>query len=372
MRRLALALGVLGAALGVLAAPAGAANQFVSVRDDVFVQNRVAVKPGESVTWTNPGPPGGTRNPHNVDFDDGLFTEPQDPSTFWNPRTRMFPTAGTYLYHCHQHGAPGGVGMSGVVFVNAIGDLPPIATLSVYPNPVATGETVHFDATSSSDSDGIAKFEWDLDGDGSFEKDTGRIPTTSQSYTSPVTLIAKVRVTDNQGISDVRTRLLQINAPASPPASVGAPNFVTPAAMADRTAPLVSDYGVTNKAFQVAKASTPTSGKAAKKTGTTFRYKLSEAATVKIDVQALLPGRKKGQACVKSSSKLKKAKKCVRIVSQGTLTRTSHVGANAVAFSGRVGSRRLKPGSYQAVLTAADAAGNASGKKTVAFKVIRG
>ncbi|MDQ6751618.1 MAG: hypothetical protein M3Z33_12825, partial [Actinomycetota bacterium] len=103
----------------------------------------------------------------------------------------------------------------------------------------------------------------------------------------------------------------------------------------------------------------------------TFKYNLSEAATVKIELQQLLPGRKKGKACVKPTAKLSKAKKCVRAASQGTLTRTSHAGANAVAFSGRVGSRALKPGSYQAVLTATDAARNVSARKTLAFKVVR-
>jgi len=92
---------------------------------------------------------------------------------------------------------------------------------------------------------------------------------------------------------------------------------------------------------------------------------------VKIDLQQLLPGRTKGKTCVKPSAKLRTAKKCLRVASQGTLTRTSHVGANTVAFTGRAGNKTLRPGNYQAVLTATDAAGNPSARKTLAFRVVR-
>jgi trimeric autotransporter adhesin len=63
----------------------------------------------------------------------------------------------------------------------------------------------------------------------------------------------------------------------------------------------------------------------------------------------------------------------VRItIGHHTLTFTGRAGANADAFSGRVGGRALAPGSYKASLVATDRAGNASKPVTTTFKIVRG
>lgn len=41
-----------------------------------------------------------------------------------------------------------------------------------------------------------------------------------------------------------------------------------------------------------------------------------------------------------------------------------------VAFSGRIGTRRLSPGRYRFAVTATDAAGNRSRVRTIGFTVI--
>ena len=64
----------------------------------------------------------------------------------------------------------------------------PAAALSGVHEPARTGETVTFDASGSRDADGsIAKYEWDLDGDGTYERDTGTDPVTQTSYRDPTT-----------------------------------------------------------------------------------------------------------------------------------------------------------------------------------------
>jgi hypothetical protein len=46
---------------------------------------------------------------------------------------------------------------------------PPSASFTAAPNPVRVGEAVSFDASESADTGGtITKYEWDLDGNGSF------------------------------------------------------------------------------------------------------------------------------------------------------------------------------------------------------------
>ena len=131
---------------------------------------------------------------------------------------------------------------------------------------------------------------------------------------------------------------------------------------------------MTNRTFVVGGRRTPTFGTAAAKTahkkGTTFKFTLSEAATARIVIAQRRPGRRKGKKCVAPTKKLARAKKCTRIVTEGTLTRVSHPGANRVAFTGRIGTKALRPGRYQATLTATDAARNTSARRTIFFKIV--
>jgi hypothetical protein len=75
---------------------------------------------------------------------------------------------------------------------------------------------------------------------------------------------------------------------------------------------------------------------------------------------------------VKPTPKLRKKRACVRYVPAGTLTRSKlAAGPHSTPFSGRIGKRALKPGSYRATLMATDAAGNKSAPKTVTFRIVR-
>ena len=56
----------------------------------------------------------------------------------------------------------------------------PTASISASPSPALTGETVSFDASSSSvPLSQITDYQWDLNGDGTFETDTATSPTSS-------------------------------------------------------------------------------------------------------------------------------------------------------------------------------------------------
>ncbi|MDQ6928798.1 MAG: hypothetical protein M3159_09110, partial [Actinomycetota bacterium] len=159
--------------------------------------------------------------------------------------------------------------------------------------------------------------------------------------------------------------------PASPSDGLASSGTTTTIGSADGLAPSVSRYGLSNNPFVVG-GRTPTFGVAARtkhKRGTTFRYTLSEAATVKIAIVRGRAGRRKGSKCVAPTRALRRAHKCIRRFAQGTLTRTSHQGVNSVAFSGRIGSKVLRPGGYQATLIATDAARNNSTPKTITFTI---
>jgi PKD domain/Beta-propeller repeat len=88
--------------------------------------------------------------------------------------------------------------------------LKPVAALTVAPNPVLVGRAVTFDATTSTAPNGIAKYEWDTDGDGTFERDTGNTSTTTQTYFVAGTINVGVRVTDNAGLTSTASTALRI------------------------------------------------------------------------------------------------------------------------------------------------------------------
>jgi PKD domain/Bacterial Ig-like domain len=83
---------------------------------------------------------------------------------------------------------------------------PPQALIDALPQPAYTGETVQFVAARHDDSDGtVVRYEWDLDGDGSFERDTGADSTTSTTYSTPRDFEVAVRVTDGVGLTNTST-----------------------------------------------------------------------------------------------------------------------------------------------------------------------
>src|SRR5829696_1339680 len=87
--------------------------------------------------------------------------------------------------------------------------------------------TVAFDASASADPDGsVVSYEWDLNGDSVYEKDTGAEPRVENAYEPGTTLIASVRVTDDAGASDDATAAVVVAAapePAAEPAASPAP-----------------------------------------------------------------------------------------------------------------------------------------------------
>jgi PKD repeat protein len=78
----------------------------------------------------------------------------------------------------------------------------PSAAFTVSPNPVRPGQSLAFDASGSSDPSGqIVKYEWDLDGDGVYETETGSNPKLTTSISTPGTYNVGLRVIDNHGAS---------------------------------------------------------------------------------------------------------------------------------------------------------------------------
>jgi hypothetical protein len=129
-----------------------------------------------------------------------------------------------------------------------------------------------------------------------------------------------------------------------PPPPAGEPGG---GASLDRQAPLIGRFRATPSLFAAARAATPVSARVAR--GTRFRYTLSEAARVTVRIQRARPGR--------------------GYVRVGTLRRSGAKGANSIRFTGRIGTRALRPGRYRALISATDAAGNRSPLSRTAFRI---
>src|SRR5215211_3058228 len=163
----------------------------------------------------------------DFDYDGTTFDEnatgPSASTSYASPGTRtvaMRVTDGTEV-----DGTAETVIATNPVTVNA----QPNASFTVSPNPAQDGQNVSFDGSASDDPDpggSITTYEWDLDGNGSFETNTAGAATTSRTYSAPAQLTVRLRVTDNNGASGETTRSLRINAP--PTAQIGTPSPAVP------------------------------------------------------------------------------------------------------------------------------------------------
>ena len=139
----------------------------------------------------------------------------------------------------------------------------------------------------------------------------------------------------------------------------------------DRTAPvLLGRPAFGPNVFRVAPGATPVVARANR--GSKLSFTLSEASTAAIRIEKPAAGRRKGRSCVAPTKKLRRGKKCKRWKPVGTLTRKGlPAGKAVVPFTGRIGTRALRPGRYRAAITATDAAGNASKVAIAKFGIVR-
>jgi len=103
--------------LMLLAAPASAIEQTVTVRDNSFDPQSKSVNVGDTIRWTNQG-----ANTHNVTFDAPLSANVGDMTPGTSVSSPVFTTAGTFTYFCRFHQS---LGMTGTVVVGGgIGTTP--------------------------------------------------------------------------------------------------------------------------------------------------------------------------------------------------------------------------------------------------------
>jgi hypothetical protein len=104
--------------------------------------------------------------------------------------------------------------------------------------------------------------------------------------------------------------------------------------------------------------------------GTTFKFTLNEAATVKLAFTHKLGGRRVKHKCRPQSKHNKHDPRCTRTTTVGTITIAGHTGHNTHKFSGKLGKHKLAAGTYRVALTAANTSRQHSTTTTLTFRIV--
>ncbi|HYQ79068.1 MAG TPA: PKD domain-containing protein [Solirubrobacterales bacterium] len=209
----------------------------------------------------------------------------------------------------------------------------PVASFTVRPG--APGEQTQFDATGSARA---VHFDWDF-GDGAVVADGGS--AQAHAYARPGAYKVTLSVSDAAGCA--AKQIYNGQSTACPGGTA------TTTSVTVDTLPALSNLKAKPKRFKP-----KPKGKAKGKFGTTFRYRLTEAASVRFTIER----------------KLKKKGKRARFKRVGFLSRQGKAGANKLKWNGRLKGKPLPAGSYRATVVATDRAGGRSAAKKVGFRVL--
>jgi surface-anchored protein len=165
------------------------------------------------ITFTDTGAsdpnPGGAITKYEWDLDgSGTFAT----NTGTTPSVaHSYPSNGTRTISVRVTSAAGATAVATYTLA-ALNQPPVISQLTAAPNPVVVGQTVTFNvAATDPEGHGIARYDWDLDGNGSYETASGTSPTISYAYPNAGPINVGVRVTDNDGGQSTATIALQVN-----------------------------------------------------------------------------------------------------------------------------------------------------------------
>jgi 6-phosphogluconolactonase (cycloisomerase 2 family) len=215
-------------------------------------------------------------------------------------------------------------------------DQAPVASFTATPPP--SGRRYSFNGSSSSASAGqsVARYDWNF-GDGSSAANAG--PSPARTYAAPGVYTVSLTVTDDAGCSTQLTFTGQVVSCNGSPAALKSER-ITVAGPRPR-APVISRVRESAKTWREAG-----SGKRGPPVGTELWFTLNESATVSLSF-------KRHRAAF-------------------TLTVRGHQGVNRIRFTGRVSRiKKLEPGRYTLVITATNATGERSTRRSLRFTIVR-
>lgn len=148
---------------------------------------------------------------YTFDFtNDGVWDQNTGPQS-WIKKTYDIP--GEYTARVKVRDDRGGYGYASASFtVTEHVNEPPLAVLVADVTNGINPLVVNFDASASFDNDGtIAKYEWDFDGDGTYDLDSELTPSASFTFDAPGNYTATVRVSDDGGLTDTDVEAITVN-----------------------------------------------------------------------------------------------------------------------------------------------------------------
>lgn len=86
----------------------------------------------------------------------------------------------------------------------------PVADLVVFPTSGMSPLDVQLDAGASTDDGTITTYEWDFEGDGIYDENTGNTPITNHTYDTQGTYTPTVRITDDDTLTDTAQATLEV------------------------------------------------------------------------------------------------------------------------------------------------------------------
>jgi len=166
-----------------------------------FTMSPSSPKTGETVSFDGSGSTDsdGTISSYEWDFGDGSTATGQTTS-------HSYSSSGDYTVTLTVTDDKGATDTVSKTISVGTSNAAPSASFTVSPSSPKTGETVNFDGSGSTDSDGtISSYEWDF-GDGS----TATGQTTSHSYGSAGDYTVSLTVTDDAGATDTVSKTISV------------------------------------------------------------------------------------------------------------------------------------------------------------------
>ena len=158
--------------------------------------------------------------------------------------TTSFPAPGTYNIGVGVTDSDGGWDYTTKQLT--VANLPPTASITASPTPVAVNQNVTFNGSGSTDQGSIVDFRWDLDGSGNYATDTGTTPTVKTSFASSGTHTVGLQVTDDLGMTSratvtVTAEPLGTGVSSYPEAVLGTPGLIHYYRLGEAAGPTISD-----------------------------------------------------------------------------------------------------------------------------------
>jgi hypothetical protein len=211
---------------------------------------------------------------------------------------------------------------------------------------------------ASADDQGVA----DFDDDGVVDRDD-RCRVQSGSVLGCPARPAALPDRDGDGVPDADDACPDNSSASALPCAAPSPTPSPTPPEVDRLAPTLSALKVAPSRIRVRRGSTVGRPRRIR-----LEYALSEAATVRLTLVRVRPGRREGGRCVAPRPGAT-GNRCRRLITILARTRNGAPGVNTSRL--RLSRRLLRPGRYRVRARATDAAGNRGAMRSVRLRIVR-